>query len=587
MCGMAGILAYPGAEVPEAVLDDFTRALAHRGPDGQGRFRSGPLAMVHLRLAIIDLVTGDQPLFGDNRTVLIANGEIYNHVEWRRVLGEETFRTGSDCETALHLYQRDEADFARGLRGMYAVALWDPARDRLLLARDPFGIKPLYIAETGYGLAFASEPQAFIAAGLVDPVVVPEKRDELLQCQFTTGRETIFDGIERVLPGETLVVEHGRIVERRRREALPELDSARWDEDEALERLDAALLDSVRVHERSDVPYGMFLSGGVDSSAILAAMARIDRNPVRAYTLGFDVPEARDERAHAAAVARAVGADHVEIDFTAADFWRLLPEVAAAMDDPAADYAVLPTYRLAERAGEDLKVVLSGEGGDEIFAGYGRYRRVLRPRWLGGGTLRRRGTFDGLGVLHAPPRGWRRGLDAAWDEAGRPGRSLLQQAQAADIADWLPNDLLAKLDRCLMAHGVEGRVPFLDPHVADVGFRLDDGLKIRNRQGKALLRRWLDRALPQAGAFSAKRGFTVPVGAWIAGRGAEIGPLVARLPAIEAIARPAGVERLFGAARGRREGFAAWTLLFYALWHRRHVEGMDTRGLSPEAVLRA
>ena len=587
MCGLAGILALPGQEVPEAVLDGFARAIGHRGPDGEGRYRNGPLAMVHLRLAIIDLVTGDQPLFGPARTVLVANGEIYNHVEWRKVLGPETFRTNSDCEVPLRLYQDDEADFARGLRGMYAIALWDAARGRLLLTRDPFGIKPLYIAQTAYGLAFASEPQAFVGAGLIRAEVDEERRDELLQCQFTTGRGTIFAGVERVLPGETLVVEHGRIVDRRRRPALPERDEGGWDEEEALRRLGAALMDSVRVHERSDVPYGLFLSGGVDSSAILAAMARIDTAPVRAYTVGFDVPEARDERAHAADVARAAGAEHVEVSFGMEDFWRLLPEVAGAMDDPAADYAVLPTYRLAEAARRDLKVVLSGEGGDELFAGYGRYRKVLRPRLLGGGRMRRKGSFDGLGVLRTASPLWRAGLEAAWQDSARPGRSLLQQAQASDIADWLPNDLLTKLDRCLMAHGVEGRVPFLDAHVADVAFRLPDVLKLRDGRGKWLLRRWLHEALPEADAFSAKRGFTVPVGAWIAQRADLLGPLVARQPAIAALARPGRVERLFSAARGGREGFAAWTLLFYALWHRRHVDGCDTRGMAVDQALAA
>jgi len=587
MCGIAGILALPGQEVPEAVLDGFARAIGHRGPDGEGRYRNGPLAMVQMRLAIIDLVTGDQPLFGAGRTVLIANGEIYNHVEWRKFLGERSFKTGSDCEVPLRLYQDEDSAFARGLRGMYAIALWDAERGRLLLSRDPFGIKPLYIAQTAYGLAFASEPQAIIGAGLVAAQVDEERRDELLQCQFTTGRQTIFAGIERVLPGETIVVEHGRIVERQRRDALPEVDAGGWDEAEALQRLDAALIDSVRVHERSDVPYGLFLSGGVDSSAILAAMARIGDAPVRAYTVGFDVPEARDERAHAAEVARAVGAAHVEVSFGIDDFWRLLPEVAAAMDDPAADYAVLPTYRLAEAARADVKVVLSGEGGDELFAGYGRYRKVLRHRLLGGGRMRRSGTFDGLGVLRSLSPLWRAGLEASWQDSARPGRSLLQQAQASDIADWLPNDLLTKLDRCLMAHGVEGRVPFLDPHVADVAFRLDDKLKLRDGRGKYLLRRWLHEALPQADAFSAKRGFTVPVGAWIAARADVLGPLVAQQPAIARIAHEGRVARLFGAARGKREGFAAWTLLFYALWHRRHIDGLDTHGLSLEAALQA
>ncbi|MBN36074.1 MAG: asparagine synthase (glutamine-hydrolyzing) [Rhodospirillaceae bacterium] len=575
MCGIAGVMARPGIEVPERVLHDLAAAIAHRGPDGEGRYRNGPLAMVQRRLAIIDLLTGDQPLHGPSGQVLIANGEIYNHVEWRRVLGDERFRTASDCEVPLLLHDKDGQDFARGLRGMYGIALYDLEKEQLFLSRDPFGIKPLYIAETGLGLAFASEPQALIAAGLVSPVVDEEKRLELLQCQFTTGRRTIFDGIERLLPGETVVVENGRVVERIRRDALPELDQGDWDDEEALSRVDSAMIDSVTVHERSDVPYGLFLSGGVDSSAILAAMKRIDERAVRAFTVGFDVPEARDERAHAAAVARAAGADHVEVLFSRDDFWRLLPCVARAMDDPAADYATLPTYRLAEIASESLKVVLSGEGGDELFAGYGRYRRFSRPRLLGGGRLRRKGAFDSLGILKGPTAGWNCGLAAAGKVVSRRGRSRLQVAQAMDMADWLPNDLLTKLDRCLMANGMEGRVPFLDPHIADVAYRLADDQKIRDGKGKFMLRRWLDEALPEADAFSKKRGFTVPVGAWIADRGESLGHRVATSPAIEGWTRPENITRLFVDAKDKRKGFAAWSLLFYALWYRVNIERVD------------
>ncbi|MBC6439323.1 MAG: asparagine synthase (glutamine-hydrolyzing) [Rhodospirillales bacterium] len=586
MCGLAGVMARPGAEIPESVLQDLASAIAHRGPDGEGRYRNGPLAMVQTRLAIIDLVTGDQPLFGPSGQVLVANGEIYNHIEWRRVLKEVPFQTASDCEVPLHLHEREGMAFARGLRGMYAIALYEPGPETLYLARDPFGIKPLYVAETPLGFAFASEPQALIAARLVTPEVDEAKRAELLQCQFTTGRRTIYQGIERLLPGETVAVRHGQIVERQRRDALPELDTASWDEDDALERLDAALIDSVRVHERSDVPYGLFLSGGVDSSAIIAAMTRIDEHPVRAYTIGFDVSGMRDERMHAAAVARAARAEHVEVSFGRDDFWRLLPRVAEAMDDPAADYATLPTLRLAEVVRESLKVVLSGEGGDELFAGYGRYRRYLRHPLLGGGRLRRRGTFDRFGTVARLPSDWRRGFDEAENDAARPGRSKLQVAQASEVAEWLPNDLLAKLDRCLMAHGVEGRVPLLDPHVADVGFRLTDDLKIRKRRGKYLLRHWLDRELPEADAFSAKRGFTVPVGAWIAERGSKLGRLVARTPGLENWANPRGVEDVFSKAADRATGFAAWTLLFYALWHRRHVEGLPFEAMDVETILK-
>ncbi len=578
MCGIAGIWRRDGTPPAEAALDALAAALGHRGPDGAGRHRAGGLALVQTRLAIIDLEGGDQPLFGPEGTVLVANAEIYDYVEQRAAFGPENFATGSDCEVALHLYRRDGPGYAEGLRGMYAVALYDPRADRLLLSRDPFGIKPLYYVEDADGIAFASEPQALIAAGLAARALAPRARDELLQLQFTTGRETIFEGVKRVLPGETLVISQGRIVERLRRDALPDGGPADWDEAEALKRLDTALLDSVTVHQRADVPYGMFLSGGIDSATLLAVMARTGGRDLRAYTVGFPGSAAHDERDHARALAKAVGAEHVEIAFGEDDFWALLPAVAAALDDPAADYAALPSYKLAAAAAREVKVVLTGEGGDELFAGYGRYRSAMRPWWRGGKAFRRRGLIEGLGLLRDPRPGWRDGIAAAEALAARPGRSRLQALQAVDCADWLAHDLLAKVDRCLMAHGLEGRTPFLDPVVAAVAFRLPDRLKIERGLGKWLLRRWLEEHLPEARPFARKRGFTVPVGEWIAGAGERLGPLVAAAPGIAEICAPEAVAGLFRAPADKRRGFAAWLLLFYALWHRRHIQGAPPAG---------
>lgn len=574
MCGIAGLMTKDGAPPDAKLLDGLAAALAHRGPDGQGRHVRGHVGMVHTRLAIIDLATGDQPLTGPRDCVLIANGEIYNYLELREELGGAGFRTNSDCEPALHLYCRFGVGFAQRLRGMYAIAIHDAAARRLVLARDPFGIKPLYYAETAAGFAFASEPQALIAAGLVAPRVAAQARDELLQLQFTTA--CIFEGVQRVRPGETLVIEDGRIVERRQLDALPVEGPLPQAHDEALYKLDEVLAESVTLHQRSDVPYGMFLSGGIDSAALLAMMARLNPRPVLAFTAGFPGTGVHDEREHARALARKVGAEHVEVEIGEADFWRLLPEIAAAVDDPAADYAVVPTYILAAEARRHVKVVLSGEGGDELFAGYGRYRAAMRP-WPFARAMRRRGTFDGLNILRIPPAGWRAGIDAAERAAKLPERSRLQWVQAVDAAHWLPDDLLIKLDRCLMAHGVEGRVPFLDPAVAAFAFRLPDSLKVHKGLGKYALRRWLETAMPIARPFAKKRGFTVPVGDWIA-RQPNLGPLVARQPAIAEIARPEAVAHLFATGGLGHHAFAAWTLLFYALWHRRHVERLPPQG---------
>lgn len=575
MCGIAGIATIDGLDPDSSQLDRLAAALAHRGPDGQGRYLQNGVGLVQVRLAIIDLEGGRQPLHEPQGAVLVGNGEIYNYKELAADLPDVAFATASDCEPPLHLWRRAGSGYAQRLRGMYALAIFDPLAKRLTLSRDPFGIKPLYYAETAKGFVFASEAQALVAAGLVEARENPKARDELLQLQFTTGSETIFAGILRLLPGETLVVEEGRIVERHRLDALPADGTASNSHDGFLYELDSVLAESVSFHQRSDVPYGMFLSGGIDSSALLALMARLNERPVLAFTAHFPGTAARDERGHAARVAKELKAERIDVPFTEADFWQLLPAVACAMDDPAADYACLPTFKLAQEARKHVKVILSGEGGDELFAGYGRYRQAMRP-WPLTRKMRRHGTFDGLGVLRTAPSSWREGIAGSEREQAIPGRTRLQSAQAVDCADWLPNDLLTKLDRCLMAHGVEGRVPFLDPLVAAFAFRLPDAMKVHKGLGKWALRRWLDKVLPVAGAFERKRGFTVPVGDWIAEKGQALGPLVAGQPAIQALCRPHEVENLFRHAS--KQGFAAWTLLFYALWHGRHMLGQRHQG---------
>lgn len=571
MCGIAGLLTATGAPADPAVLEALGQAMAHRGPDGVGYYRRDNCGFVHMRLAIIDLVTGDQPLYGPDGLALVGNGEIYNNPELRAELAGAPFVTKSDCEPPLYLYLKHGLDFATHLRGMYAIAIHDPNRGRLVLARDPFGIKPLYYADTPQGFVFASEPQAILATGLVARKLRTKARDELLNLQFTTGPNTIFSGIRRLMPGETIVVEKGHIIDRRRIEALPSGGvDRRPDVDLAAADLDKVLEESVAFHQRADVPYGMFLSGGIDSSAVLALMARLNSRPVLAYTAFFPGTRAHDESAQARAVAKAAGAHHIEVPVTEADFWADLPAIAAAMDDPVADYAIVPTIRLAAEARKSVKVILSGEGGDELFGGYGRYRGAMRP-WPFAKSMRRSGNFEGLGVL-LNEEDWREGYNEAERAESGHGRTRLQAAQALDCADWLPNDLLIKLDRCLMACGVEGRVPFLDPEVAKFAYRLPDRLKVKKGLGKWLLRSWLAKHLPQAQPFAEKRGFTVPVQDWIAAR-PDLGKLVAAQPSIREFCQPDGVERLFRAASDKRAGFAAWTLLFYALWHRRHIRG--------------
>lgn len=565
MCGIAGVLGV----ADEALVRRMIDAIAHRGPNGI-RTEAGPdFAFAHARLSIIDLEGGWQPLHADGATV-IGNGEIYNYLELVEQFQLTDLHTGSDFEPQLHLWRRLGPQLLAELRGMYAQCLL--ADGKRLLSRDPFGIKPLYVTEETGRLAFASEPRALLTDAR--PVMVRERAEELLALNYTLGKDTIFQGVRRLAPGETMGAKVDAPAFVGRTHAPTPISEA-----EALKRLDAVLEDSVKVHQRSDVPYGLFLSGGVDSAAIATLMARLNNRPVTAYTCGFDDPAASDERAAAEKVARALGLDWRETRFGAEDFWRIAPEVAWALDDPTTDFATLPTYRLAEAAKGTLTVILTGEGGDELFGGYGRYRRALRPRLLGGRPAEPQlnAPFLKDGGRAALER-WRAAARA--EVVARKGLTPLQQAQAADMATWLPHDLLLKLDRCLMAHGLEGRTPFLDLEVAEFAFHLPDALKVKGRFGKHILRKWLEQHCPAADAWARKKGFTVPVAGWIAPRARELGPRIAAVEGVREVCDLDAVRAVF-----ERDEHAAcrWPLLFFALWWSIHIGGA-TRAEAAAAV---
>jgi asparagine synthase (glutamine-hydrolysing) len=577
MCGIAGIL---GPDVPEWAARPLIDLLAHRGPNGI-RVEDGPgFSLGHARLSIIDLEGGWQPLHAAGSAV-IGNGEIYNYLELTQDFElAEALTTGSDFEPLLHLYARLGSEAFEHLRGMFAFCLIGADGCRWL-ARDGFGIKPLYYVEDGPRLSFASEPRSLLAAGASRAVDL-HRAEELLALGYTLGDQSIFKGVRRLAPGATLVQGESEealtpgVIEQPWLSATP----LKFASDEAaVEALDSVLEDSVRVHQRSDVPYGLFLSGGIDSAAVAVMMSRLNARPVTAFTCGFDAPGARDERGQAEKLARTLNLDWREITFDEADFWRLLPRVVEAFDDPTSDYAALPTFKLAEAAKADLTVVLTGEGGDELFAGYGRYRRGLRSRLLGG--RRPEPQVDapflkdkGMGALER----WRAEADE-W--VAVYGGTPLQNAQIADIKTWLHADLLLKLDRCLMAHGLEGRTPFLDPDVAAFAFHLPDKLKVRGRYGKWILRRWLESRCPAADPWARKQGFTTPVGAWIGPRAAELGP---RLAEHEGIATLCDVEAVLAAFSAEGAEQARWPLLFYALWWSIHVAGAEPRAALAELV---
>ncbi len=575
MCGIAGIAGHFGTQPSLVQMERMRDALAHRGPDGDAIDIHGANALVHTRLAIIDLVTGRQPLESQQGARLIGAGEIYNYVELWPHIHNHRPRTHSDFETALHLTTDFGMAAMERLRGMYALAYYDANGRNVVLARDPFGIKQLYYTDVNDGIAFASEPSAFMAAGFANPAVDPEKRDELIDLHYISGRDTIFKGVKRVLPGESLNIRDGEIVERDRQSVSLHRPPSQLDEESLLRKFDAVFQDSVDVHRRSDVPYGLFLSTGIDSSAILAVLARLLNEPVLCFTAGFDDDSVADERAAAARIARHYKAEHITVQFSVDDFWRSLPAVADALDDPTVDYASLPIFKLAAEARRHVKVVLTGEGGDELLAGYGRYRRTLRPWWLGGRQPLRRSMIERLGLARGP---------VAWVQrqernpsAAMYGETVLQRAQAADIESWLPNDILLKLDRCLMAHGLEGRTPFLDREMANFAATLPDNMKIRHGMGKWLLRRWAERNCPPADARMPKKGFTVPVRNWISRRKSDLAELVSRQSGIVEAFRPEAVRSVFMAADERVPGAAAWSLLFYAVWHSVHICGANAQ----------
>ena len=574
MCGIAGIIGASDADIASGKTEAEVRAmigtLAHRGPNGIRVETVGNAVLAHARLSIIDLEGGWQPLHAAGST-LIGNGEIYNYVELIEEFGlKDRLTTGSDFEPLLHLYALEgEKAFAR-LRGMYAFCLIG-ADGRTWLVRDPYGIKPLYYIDREDGiLAFASEAEAL-------PPLVDARRldvehvEEVLALNYSLKwNDSIFEGVSRSWPDEISELTKAGL-EDESEGIKPASVSANYhvklprQEADLLSRLDAVLEDSVRVHQRSDVPYGLFLSGGIDSSAIGTLMARLNARPVTAYTCGWEGGDTHDERSAAEQVARTLNLDWHETVFTHEDFWRIAPEIAWALDDPTTDFACLPTYKLAEAAKGTLTVVLSGEGGDELFAGYGRYRRALRPTWLGG-----RPAEPQIDAPFLKDKG--AGALARWrDTASRfTGGTKLQRAQSADIATWLPNDLLLKLDRCLMAHGLEGRTPFLDREVAAFAFALPDRMKVRGRHGKWLLRKWLERHCPAAEPWARKKGFTVPVASFIAPRAAD---LARTIPLNEGVRQVCDVEAVRAVFTDPAQSHNRWPLMFYALWWSIHVGG--------------
>ena len=583
MCGIVGLFKRQ-APVDVKALEAGVARLAHRGPDDRGTFVAGNFGMGHTRLSIIDLSGGHQPLqTADAQLTLIANGEIYNFVELRADLEARghRFRTHSDSEVILHAYREYGEGFLTHILGMFAFALYDAPRQRLILGRDRLGIKPLFFAPQASGLAFASEIKGLLPLLDEQPPIDPLGLAAYLQNQFATGSRTLLQGIERVLPGEALWIEHGQVVRRQRYWSpwqVPPLDIGFA---EAAARFDDLMDLVITQHMRADVPFGLFLSGGVDSAVLLAALSRHADEPIRTFSVGFPGTSVADELPLAQQMARRFGSHHREIQPQARDILHSLPLSIWAADELMRDNANLPTALLAQAASQELKVVFSGEGGDEVFAGYGRYHSSPLERWFkgllapGSRGFRTRGTFRGpwprtlfTPALLAQLPAVRQPVVAAWQQAPAAW-SDLQRMQAIDLTQALPDNLLVKADRMLMAWALEGRVPFLDHRLVEFGLGLPDRLKVAGGVGKLFLKHWAVREIPEDYLFARKRGFHVPLGDWqdadLLGRLARVLP---EHPALGPWFRPEGVRELIGRCREVPKGSAMlWAIVQFALWH--------------------
>jgi asparagine synthase (glutamine-hydrolysing) len=617
VCGICGLATRGGPADPER-LRAMSATLVHRGPDSDGHLVDGPVGLAARRLSIIDLETGDQPIANEDGTVhVVQNGEIYNYRELRAGLEHagHRFATRSDTEVLVHLYEEHGDGFAERLRGMFAVAVWDARRRRLVLARDPFGIKPLYYRDGAEGLAFSSELRA-LPRGEIDL----DALEAFLAFNSIPGPYSIFRDVKKLLPGHLLVWEdgEGRVSRFARPAPVPASEVRREDEDELAEELRARLRDSVRAHLIADVPVGVLLSGGVDSSTLAALAAQESSEPVHSFSIGFE-ERSFDELDDARAVAQLYGTRHEELVLRP-DAALLLPALADAFDEPFADSSALPTYLVSELAARHVKVALSGEGGDELFGGYYTYAADLLAQRLGRlaplarplverlPSSSRRASFD------YKAKRFVRGADLpplerhhAWKEifsaeartellgsdplsasrldpvdllrarfAETEGAELLARLQDVDLGTYLVDDLLAKTDRASMAHSLEARVPYLDPLVAGLAQALPTRLKVSGLRKKRLLRKAAAPLLPRRIVYGRKRGFSIPAAAWLRG---ELEPFARDVLSPETLRRqaffqPAAVTRLLDRHVAGKEDLSRqlWGLLAFTLWYERHVE---------------
>jgi asparagine synthase (glutamine-hydrolysing) len=634
VCGIYGIIDLDGAAVDAGLLDAMGRVTRHRGPDDQGVYADGPCAIGMRRLSIIDLAGGHQPLKNADGTLwLVCNGEIYNFRELRAGLQARghRFLTGSDCEVILHLYAEHGDTFIDHLNGMFNFALWDAVRRRLILGRDRLGVKPLYVRNDGRRLAFATEAKALLALPGVTAEVDPVGLQSYLRLGYVAAPYSMFKGIAKLPPASLLAIERGQVEERRYWRVPADIGTA--GEDEWLQRVRARIEESVRMQMVSDVPIGAFLSGGIDSSAVVAFMAKHSEQPIRTYAIGFSggaADQFYNELPYARRVAGLFRTEHHEIQVKP-DVVGLLPKLLWHMDEPIADTAFITTYLVSEFAHKDVTVILSGVGGDELFGGYrrylgnhylGRFDRLpgtLKRAAIGFGKLLPSDRHSGLLNLLRYAKGFLAGADLPFEErylsyiqvfgrtaaadmllrppqtsfdaiasafAGAKSPDMLNRLFAVDAETQLPDDLLLLTDKMTMATSLECRVPLLDHELVELAARMPESLKLRGGVLKYTLKKALADLLPQDILYRRKRGFGTPMGAWLKG---ELAPLLKSVLSETSIARRGlfrfeAVRELIAAhERNAVDGTdQLLSLLNFEVWARIYLDGREPGDVAAE-----
>jgi len=629
MCGIAGFVADssqggvapqspPRLEAEFSLVHRMCEVIRHRGPDDEGIHVEPGVGLGMRRLSIIDLAGGRQPMHNETRTIwIVFNGEIYNYRELRRELeaSGHHFYTASDTESIIHAYEEWGEDVFRRLRGMFGLAIWDARQRTLLLARDRSGIKPLHYTERHHRLYFASEIKSLLAVGAVDSQLNLEALDHYLAFLYTPRDRSIFENVKKLPPGHYLRWRDGR-AEVTQYWQIAADETFRGSEDEAAEQLGAVLAEAVRSHLVSDVPLGAFLSGGVDSSAVVSLMARASSQPVKTFSIGFDEPEF-DELDHARVVAQHFATDHHEF-VVRPDGLSILDRLIAHFDEPFADSSAIPTWYVSEIARQHVTVVLSGDGGDELFGGYDRYlphprvaqfdrlaipglRRAAHLVWprlphgaRGKNFLRHVAKdpdaryLDSVAFFQADERAslysaeFRDARSATAEQTlarhfeRLSGLPLHGRMMRFDFETYLPEDVLTKVDRMSMAHSIESRVPLLDNEVIDFAATLPSDFKIRNGRRKHVFKEALRPLLPANILERRKQGFGIPLGAWFRGGLTDLFADVLHSPRTEqrgyfeaSFVRRLTDEHLAGK---RDHTLRLWQLLVFELWQRQYVD---------------